>query len=137
MFVGKLHEVEISGVVMIGGTHFNPTGIGTVRWSWKYDKEKSHTHRLECALYFPESPVNIISSTSFADQYYDDDGTYIKTKRHSSELSWKFRQYTRTITHSAIVLAEIPINDGYEVLGVFLKIMKSQMDPKQYFCNCS
>ena len=90
MFFGKLYEVDISRVVTIGGTYFIPTEIGTVKFSWKDDEEKSHTHRLERALYLPESPVNIIRSTSLADQYDDDDGTYIKTKRHSSEFSWNF-----------------------------------------------
>ena len=69
------------------------------------------------------------------DQYDDDDDTYIKSKRHSSEFSLNFGQYTGTITHSVNCLAEIPINDDYDVFGVFLKIMKSQMDPRIYFCN--
>ena len=84
MFVGKLHEVDIYGVATIGGTYFKPTGIVTVKWSWKDDEGKAHTYRLERASYFPESPVNIVSSTYLADQYDDDNGTYIKTKRHSS-----------------------------------------------------
>ena len=90
MFVGKLHEVEIYGVETIGGTDFKPTGIGTLKWSWKYDKGKSHTHILDHGLYLTESPVNITISTDLADQYDDDDDTYIKTKRHSSEFRWNF-----------------------------------------------
>ena len=136
IFVGKLHEVKFSGVATIDRTDFKPTGIGTVKWYWKDNEGNSHTLRLERALYFTESPFDIISSTSLTDQYDDDDGTYIKTKRHSSESSWNFGQYTRTITHSATCLDEIPINDGYEVFGVFLKRMKSQMDPRIYFLNC-
>ena len=126
-----------SGVVTIGGTDCKPTGIGTVKWYWKDDKLKSHTHRLERALYFPESPVNIISSTAWDDQYDDNDGTYIKAKRRSSKFCWNFGQYTRTITHSDNCLAGIPINDGYEVFGVLLKRMKYQTDPRIYFFNCS
>ena len=137
MFVGKLHEVDIFGVATIGGTDFKPTGMGTVKWSCKDDEGKSHNHRLEHVLYFPESPVKIISSTALADQYDDSDGTYIKNKRHSSEFGWNCLQYNRTITHGTIFLAEIPINDGYELFGVFLKRMKSQMNPRIYFCNCS
>ena len=122
---------------MFVGTYFNPTEIGTVKWSWKVDEGKSHTHGLECALYFPESPVNITSSIYLADKYDGEDVTYIKTKCYSSDFSWNFGQYTRTITHRATCLPEIPIHDGYEVLGVLLKRMKYQMDPKIYFCNCS
>ena len=135
MFVGKLHEVNISWVATICGTYFKPTGIRTMKWSWKGDKRKSHTHRLEHALGFPDSPVNTIRSTALDYQYDDDDGTYIKSKLHTYEFIWNFGQYPRTITHSANCLAEIPINDGYEVFGVFLKRMKSKMDPRIYFCN--
>ena len=60
MFFGKLYEVDISGVTTTGGTDFKPTGIGTVKWSWKDDEGKSHTHRLERALYLPKYPVKII-----------------------------------------------------------------------------
>ena len=38
VFVRKLHEMEISGVVTIGGTDFKPTGIGTVKCSCKDDE---------------------------------------------------------------------------------------------------
>ena len=137
MCVRKLNEVNISWVATISGTDFTPTGIGTLKWSWKYDKGKSHIHRFERALYFPDSPVNIISSTDLDDQYDNNDVTFIKTKFHSSEFSWNFRQYTLMITHSANCLAEMPINDGYEVFGVFLKRIQYQMDPRIYFCNCS
>ena len=53
IFSGKLHEVEISRVATIGGTDFKPTLIGTVKWSCKDDKGKSHNHKLERALYLP------------------------------------------------------------------------------------
>ena len=119
MFVGKLHEVDIFWVATIGGTDFKPTGIGTVKWSWKDDEGKSHTHRLERVLYFPESAVNIISPNALADHYDDKNGTHIKIKNYSSGFSWDLGKYTRTITHSANCLAEIPINDGYEVFGTF------------------
>ena len=108
-----------------------------MKWSWKYDEEKSHTHRLEQALYFPNYPVNIISSAYLSDWHDDYNGSYIKTKHHSYEFSWNYGQYTSTITHSDNFLDEIPINDVYEVFGLFLKIMKFQMDLRIYFYNCS
>ena len=42
------------------------------------------TYILKDALYFPDSPVNIISVTAFADQMEDDEGTWIMTKRRHS-----------------------------------------------------
>ena len=74
--------MAIAGVVTIVGKNFNPTVIGTVKCSWGYDEGKSHTHKLEHILYLPDSPVNIISSTALDYHYDDDEGTYIKTKRH-------------------------------------------------------
>ena len=61
--------MDISGVVNIGGTDFKPTGIGTLKWSWKYYEGKSHTHRLECAFYLPDPPVYKIISADFSDKY--------------------------------------------------------------------
>ena len=72
-----------------------------------------------------------------SDHYDDDKGTYIKTKCHSYEFSWNSGQNISTITHSSNCLAEIPINDGYEVFGVLRRRIKPQMDPKIYFRNCS
>ena len=100
------------------------------------DEGKSHTYKLERALYLPESHANIIISTALSDHYDDYEGTYIKTKRHRSVFSWNLGQHMRTITHSANCLDGIPINYGYEVFGVFLSRMKSQMDPNIYFSNC-
>ena len=51
MFFGKLHEVKIDGVETIGGKEFKPTGIGTVKWSWKDDEGESHTCKLERVPY--------------------------------------------------------------------------------------
>ena len=34
-------------VAMIGGQVNLPAGIGTVTWSWKYDSDVVHTHRVE------------------------------------------------------------------------------------------
>ena len=137
MFVGKFNGVEIDGVVTVGRTDFKPTVVGTVKWYWKDDELKSYTHRLEHALYFQEYPINIMSSTSLGDQYDDYDGIYIKTNRHSYQFSWNFGQYTRTITHSANCLADIPINCGCEIFGVLIRRIKSQMDPIIYFSTCS
>ena len=88
--------------------------------------------------YISQSPPLTSSAQHlFADKYDDDDGTYIKTMRHSSGIICNLGQYTRTITHNATFLAEITINGGYEVFGVLLKRMEYQMDPRIYVYNCS
>ena len=40
-------------VATIGGKLRQPTGIGTVQWTWKYDGGAVHTEQLENTLYFP------------------------------------------------------------------------------------
>ena len=40
MFVGKLYEVDISGVATIDKTNFNQIGNGAVKWSWKDEEEE-------------------------------------------------------------------------------------------------
>ena len=61
--------------------------------------------------YISQSPPLTSSAQHlFADKYDDDDGTYIKTMRHSSGIICNLGQYTRTITHNATFLAEITMN---------------------------
>ena len=55
------------------------------------------TISLTNALYFPDSPVNIISVAYLADHYDDDYDTYIKVFHYLSEFTWDFKQYTETI----------------------------------------
>ena len=41
MFVGEIKKCSNQGVANIGGKGHQPTGIGTVRWIWRDDSEKS------------------------------------------------------------------------------------------------
>ena len=47
MFVGKIPEVEIARVATIVGTDFKPELTVEIKWYWKDDEGKSHTHKLE------------------------------------------------------------------------------------------
>ena len=78
-------------VATIGGEDSSPSGIGTVIISIQDDNATLSKLKLEKVLYSPESPVNIISIACLADTYNDDDGTFIKTHRFSSQLTWNFR----------------------------------------------
>ena len=84
MFIGEIRKTDKHYVATIGGQKNAATGMGTVRWEWKDDNGKQHTYDIEDTLYFPSSPVNILSVTSFAEQLKDDDGTGIDTKRSRS-----------------------------------------------------
>ena len=71
-------------VATIGGSQNRAKGVGTVVWRWKDNKGKLHTFEGKDVLYYPDSPVNILSITKFADQLNDDNGTGIDTKRSHS-----------------------------------------------------
>eukprot|EP00957_Ditylum_brightwellii_P117619 8971051-Ditylum_brightwellii.AAC.1 len=61
------------GVATIGGIDHKLQGIGLVKIECKDDEGATHKYKLEKALYFPESPVNIISVTCLADQLGNDE----------------------------------------------------------------
>ena len=52
MFVGDLSSVSNHKVATIGGKGHQPSGIGTVRWSWRDDKGKLHEYDVENVLFF-------------------------------------------------------------------------------------
>ena len=91
----------ISGLVeTLGGKLNQPAGIGTVKWTWKYDGGAVHTEQLENTLYLPNSPINITSVTELAKQFNDKEGTGIDTKMNHSLFYWKNNQFSRKIHHS-------------------------------------
>eukprot|EP00957_Ditylum_brightwellii_P103768 7905186-Ditylum_brightwellii.AAC.1 len=60
-----------TGVATIGGTDHCPAGIGAMQITWTDDAGKLYTYVLDNKLYFPESPVNILSVTKLADFFND------------------------------------------------------------------
>ena len=71
------------------------------------------------ALYFPESPVNIISVTSLAEQLNDKEGTYVTTKRKYLIFSWDQEKANLRIEHSQHCLPEISINAGFSLFKTY------------------
>jgi hypothetical protein len=115
IFIGDLIPIDsVIGVVTIGGTDHKPTAFGTARVSWKDDAGVTHRYDLNNALYFPNSPVNIISITSLADQLSNDEGTYVTTKRKYSIFHWDGNKGKPTNHHSLPCLQEISIYRGFE-----------------------
>eukprot|EP00957_Ditylum_brightwellii_P173596 13216778-Ditylum_brightwellii.AAC.1 len=69
------------GVATNGGTNSCPEGIGTTKVEWK-DNRIIHTYYLQKALYFPNSPVNIISIKLLAEQLENDKGSFVTTREN-------------------------------------------------------
>ena len=80
-FEGELTPVRGHKVATIGGKGHAPSGTGTVRWRWKDDKGNPHEYLVRNVLFFPQSPINILSVTEFAKQLDDEEGTGIDTKQ--------------------------------------------------------
>ena len=100
-------------VATIGGRGHAPSGIGIVKWIWKDDEGNSHEFLIHNTLYFPQSPINILSVTEFARQLDDVEGTGIDTKQLKSRFYWNNNKYSVTIRHPASNLPEMPINEGF------------------------
>ena len=83
MFV-TFNETTAGLVETFGGKLNEPAGIGTVKWTRKYDGGAVHTEQLENTLYFPKSPINIMSVTELARQFNDEEGTGIDKKVNHS-----------------------------------------------------
>ena len=90
MFIGEIRKIDPrTGVATIAGEDLRPSGIGTVKWSWYDDEGKTHNFFLEKKLFFPTSPVNILSVSRLADHFDDDERTSTQTRRHYSIQQWK------------------------------------------------
>lgn len=79
MFMNLWDIKQPQVVATIGGKNSKPTGIGSVKWTWNDDEGASHTYIMN-VLYFPSSPVDILSISEFANQLKDDEGTGIDSK---------------------------------------------------------
>ena len=93
--------------------------IGDMTVSWLDSMGATATYILKDALYFPDSPVNIISVTAFADHMEDDEGTWIMTKRRHSIFTWDFGKQSIEVTHPATRLPTMRVNQGFSTFQSF------------------
>ena len=135
MFIGPMRRTAQHSVATIGGKKNIALGIGTVSWRWKDDNGKDHTIEVHDVLYFPKSPVNILSVTSLAEQFKDDEGTGIDTKRSKSRFYWQGK-YVRTINHPMSNLPELPINEGFSLMANFSRLFSRKVRLEKTHCHC-
>ena len=127
MFV-TFNETTACLVATIGGKLNQPDVIGTVKWTWKDDGGASHTKQLENTLYFPKSPINIMSVTELAKQFNDKEGTGIDTKMNHSLFYWKNNPFYRKIHHSSSNLPTLAINEGTTLFTWFTETFSRKID---------
>ena len=72
MFV-TFNETTAGLVTTIEDKLNQPAGIGTVKWTLKDDGGAVHTEQLDNTLYFPKSPIKIMSVTELDKQFNDEE----------------------------------------------------------------
>jgi hypothetical protein len=108
-FVEDLEPAPHMHVATIGKDTHRPLGKATAKISFKDDNGVSHTIELQNAYFFPDSPVNVMSVTALADQFDDDEGTWIQTCCHKSVFQWDHEKYQRSFYHPLSGLPELPL----------------------------
>ena len=68
--------------------------------------------KLDNVLYFPNSPVKIISLVCLGDDLDDSEGTWINTRRFRSTFKWDREEFVRELQHPRSRLPEINVNPG-------------------------
>ncbi len=104
---------------------------------WKDDTGATHTHLILNILYFPNSPMNILSVTKFTNHLGDNDGAGITTIHQESQLFWDPNQYCRTIVHLTSNIPEMSINDGFKLSSFWTWIVGQNVCPLKQHCHCS
>ena len=79
-------------------------------------------------LYFPQSPINIMSVTELAKQLGDEEGTGIDAKMKYSRLYWNKNEYSWKIYHSASNLPELAINEGNKLYSWYTWMFATKVD---------
>ena len=128
------------GVATIGGDPLTPTGQRTCHMYIKNDRGDKIPVRLLNALYFPQSPVNIISIAQFSDMYEDTYETTISTARYHSDFQWDFGKHRKTVHHSLTRIPEIdvfPISDGWKSFYSFSNTFEQSLYAKAAFHTSS
>ena len=100
IFDYNIEPIISSGVSTIGVKDIISKGIVIVSWSWPDDEGLLHTNKFNNVLYFPESPINIISTTSLDESMKDYEVTWLLTKISYYIFTWDFGLYIKTISHS-------------------------------------
>ena len=95
-----------------------------IKTFWYNDDGHKYEGILKGALFFPESPVNIISVTVLAAQFDNDNRTWIKPSRYSSTFTWDNGKFTKTLVHPTSRLPTLQVNYGYSTFTFFYTLLE-------------
>ena len=134
-------ENEMSEQIGTIGTKAAPLGIGDVPIIITDNNQVEHHLILRKVYYFPDSDVNLISiselATLFPDRWGkpDEDGTYIKSGRSKSTLTWNQGKFSKTFIHPNTKIPEMPINHGYTSFFAACSIFDKIQNPLRTMKN--
>ena len=117
-------------------------GLTSIRY-WHGEVELGRRRRNDTrffsrkTLFFPTSPVSILSVSCLADHFDDDEGTLIQTRRHYSIIRWKNDSHQVQIKHSNHKLPELAVNTGFSSFTTLCRTLGSKINDKILHCHCS
>ena len=79
--------------------------------------------------------MNILSITSLADQFNNDDGAGINTKRSKSHFYWNHNKHQGTITHPPSNLTEMPVNEGFSLARMYTQMVGAKVFTTKQHCH--
>ena len=112
------------GILTIGEDSSWPLGIGRVIISITDNLNQDVALHLNNCLYFPASPVKIISVTSLAKQSNDFEETWIKMRLDRSTLSWDSGKHVIDFCHASSSLPVLQVNTGTSQLASFCSLFE-------------
>jgi hypothetical protein len=114
----------VTTVITIGDDASKPIGIGSVNIRINTNEGTMVNVELERALYFPKSPVNVISATYLAHQLGDEDGTWVQTKMQSSQFTWNFGKHSVDLIHLSSNLPVLNVLPGNSASQSFCSLFE-------------
>ena len=125
---GSIHyydEDDDIGVITVGEEESKPLGVGVVIFKLRDSLGIVRDVRLEGALYFLASSVNVCGVTKLAEQLDDYEGTWIQTKRTYSIFKWDHEQYELEFEHPYSNLPMVSVNVGNSKFKAFTSFCSS------------
>jgi hypothetical protein len=110
---------EDVGVLTIDENSSRPLGVGQVVVTIREDDGTMTDVVLHDCLYFPSSPVKIISVTALAKTLNDASGTWIKTCWQTSTFSWDGEKHCVRFAHPSSQLPVLQVNTGISTYESF------------------
>jgi hypothetical protein len=117
------------GVLTIDEDSSRPLGVGRVIIQITDNDSQQVDVPLENCLYFPSSPVKIISVTSLAKQFDDPDETWIKTRWQRSTFSFDHGKHIVDFCHASSQLPVLQVNLGFSNLVSFCSMFDAIHEP--------